>query len=198
MHRTPEQIERALDRVLLSVQKPARYIGGEYNSGVKPWDSVSFRVALAFPDIYDLGMSNLGLMILYGLLNDQPDLFADRVFSPWIDMEAVMRSEGIPLYGLESKRALRDFDLIGISLPYEQLYTNTLNLLALAGMPLCAAARDESYPLVIAGGHACFNPEPMAEFIDAFVIGEGEEAILEIVRTLQSLHGADRIAQLRA
>jgi len=198
MHRTPEQIERALDRVLLSVQKPARYIGGEYNSVVKPWDSVSFRVALAFPDIYDLGMSNLGLMILYGLLNDQPDLFADRVFSPWIDMEAVMRSEGIPLYGLESKRALRDFDLIGISLPYEQLYTNTLNLLDLAGMPLCAAERDESYPLVIAGGHACFNPEPMAEFIDAFVIGEGEEAILEIVRTLQSLHGADRIAQLRA
>lgn len=148
MHRTllstPEQIERALDRVLLSVQKPARYVGGEFNSVVKDWEAVSFRTVFAFPDIYDLGMSNLGWMILYGILNDQPDLFADRVFSPWTDMEAVMRQEGIPLYGLESKHPLRDFDLLAISLPYEQLYTNVLNLLDLAGMPLFARERDES------------------------------------------------------
>ena len=148
MHRpltlTPEQIERTLDRVLLAVQKPARYVGGEYNSVVKDWDSVSFRVAMAFPDIYDLAMSNLGMMILYGIINDQPDMFADRVFSVWTDMEDVMRENGLPLYGLESKHAIRDFDLLAISLPYEQLYTNVLAMLDLAGMPVIAAERDET------------------------------------------------------
>ncbi|MBN2306028.1 MAG: TIGR03960 family B12-binding radical SAM protein [Anaerolineae bacterium] len=195
---TPEQIKRALDRVLLSVQKPARYVGGEYNSVVKDWDAVSLRAAMVFPEIYDLGMSNLGWIILYGLINDQPDMFADRAFSPWIDMESVMRHEGIPLYGLESKRPLQDFDLLGISLPYEQLYTNVLNLLDLAGLPLQSAERDSSYPLVIAGGHACYNPEPMAGFIDAFVIGEGEAVILEIARIVQAKRGRSREEQLRA
>ncbi|MCD4685709.1 MAG: TIGR03960 family B12-binding radical SAM protein [Anaerolineae bacterium] len=197
-HPTPEQIMRTLDRVLLTVQKPGRYVGGEYNSVVKNWDAVSFRVAMAFPDIYDLGMSNLGLMILYGIINDQSDMFADRVFSPWTDMEAVMRRETLPLYGLESKRAIRDFDLLAVSLPYEQLYTNTLNMLDLAGMPLHAAERDASYPVVLAGGHACFNPEPMADFIDAFAIGEGEEIILEVARALQAMPGASREEQLCA
>ncbi len=195
---SPQQIERLLDRVLLSVQKPGRYVGGEFNSVVKDWESVSFRVLMAFSDIYDLGMSNLGLMILYGIINDQPDMFADRVFSPWTDMEAVMRREGIPLYGLESKRVVQDFDLLAISLPYEQLYTNVLTMLDLADMPLRSIERDEHYPLVIAGGHACFNPEPMAAFIDAFVIGEGEEVILEISRTLQQLRACSRDEQLRA
>ncbi len=194
----PEQIERALERVLLTVQKPARYVGGEFNSVVKDWDAVSFRVALAFPDIYDLGMSNLGLMILYGIVNDQPDMFADRVYSPWTDMEAAIRREGIPLYGLESKRPVREFDLLAITLPYEQLYTNVLNLLDLAGMPVRAAERDERFPLVVAGGHACFNPEPMADFIDAFAIGEGEEMILDICRTLRDMRGSSRQEQLRA
>lgn len=198
LYPTPEQIERTLDRVLLTVQKPARYVGGEYNSVAKDWDAVSFRVAMAFPDIYDLAMSNLGLMILYGVINDQPDMFADRVFSPWTDMEAVMREHRIPLYGLESKHAIRDFDLLAISLPYEQLYTNVLNMLDLAGMPVLAVERDETYPLVIAGGHACYNPEPMADFIDAFAIGEGEDVILEIARTLQALRGQPRETQLRA
>ncbi len=197
MQMTSEQIERALDRVLLSVQKPARYVGGEFNSVVKDWDAVTLRVAMAFPDIYDLGMSNLGLMILYGLINDQPDMFADRVYSPWTDMEAVMRSEGLPLYGLESKHPLRDFDLIGISLPYEQLYTNVLSLLDLAGLPLLSVERGAALPLVIAGGHACYNPEPMADFIDAFVIGEGEEVMLEICRALQGMRGRTRDEQLR-
>ncbi|MBN1680663.1 MAG: TIGR03960 family B12-binding radical SAM protein [Anaerolineae bacterium] len=198
MYSTPGQIKRALDRHLLTVEKPGRYIGGEYNSVVKDWDATTFRVAFAFPDIYDLGMSNLGLMILYGIINDQPDMFADRAFSPWTDMEVLMRRKGIPLYGLESKQPLREFDLIGISLPYEQLYTNTLALLDLAGLPVHSAERDERYPVVIAGGHACYNPEPMADFIDAFVIGEGEDIILEIAHTLQALRGQPRDDQYHA
>ncbi|MEP7287973.1 MAG: TIGR03960 family B12-binding radical SAM protein [Chloroflexota bacterium] len=194
---TPQQIEQKLDRILLSVTKPGRYVGGEYNSVVKDWDSVPFRTALAFPDIYDLGMSNLGLMILYDVLNNQPDMLAERVYSPWLDMEDLMRRDGIPLYSLETKHAVCDFDLLGISLPYEQLFTNALNLLDLAGMPVLSAERDESYPLVIAGGHACYNPEPMVDFIDAFVIGEGEDIILDIARGLMAVRDLPREEQLR-
>ena len=194
----PEQIERKLDRILLQVEKPGRYVGGEYNSVVKNWDAVDLKVALAFPDIYDLGMSNLGIMLLYEQVNNQPDMLAERVFSPWLDMERIMRDEGIPLYSLETRHAIRDFDLLGISLPYEQLYTNVLNLLDLAGMPVRSKDRDESYPLVIAGGHACYNPEPMADFIDACVIGEGEEIIIEVARTLQATREKSRDEQLRA
>lgn len=195
---TPQEIEQMLDRVLLKVDRPGRYVGGEYNSIVKDWSAVDFKVALAFPDIYDLGMSNLGIMILYEQVNNQPDMLAERVFSPWKDMETIMRDHAIPLYGLETKHRIRDFDLLGISLPYEQLYTNVLNLLDLAGMPIRSADRNESYPFVIAGGHACYNPEPMADFIDAFVIGEGEEIIVEVARTLQTMRGAHRLEQLRA
>ena len=166
-------IERKLERHLLQVEKPGRYVGGEYNSVVKDWASTDIKVALAFPDIYDLGMSNLGIMNLYDQVNLRPDMLAERFFSPWLDMEALMRQQGIPLYSLETKHPLREFDLLGISLPYEQLYTNALNLLDLGDMPVLSRERDERFPLVIAGGHACFNPEPMADFIDAFVIGEG-------------------------
>ena len=194
----PDQIEQVLDRVLLQVERPGRYVGGEYNSVVKDWDAASVRVALAFPDLYDLGMSNLGIMILYEQLNRQPDLLAERVFSPWVDMEAVMRAEGLPLYSLETKHPVRDFDLLGISLPYEQLYTNALNMLDLAGMPVRSEDRDSSFPLVIAGGHACFNPEPVADFIDAFVIGEGEEIIVELARCVERLRGSSREDLLRA
>ncbi|MCY3946539.1 MAG: TIGR03960 family B12-binding radical SAM protein [Anaerolineaceae bacterium] len=194
----PEQIERVLDRILLKAERPGRYVGGEYNSIVKDWDATDLRVALAFPDIYDLGMSNLGVMILYEQLNQQPDILAERVFSPWVDMEALMRVEGLPLYSLETKHAIRDFDLLGISLPYEQLYTNALNLLDLAGMPVRSEDRDSTYPLVVAGGHACFNPEPVADFIDAFVIGEGEEIIVEVARCVQALRGQSREELLRA
>src|SRR5690606_8305550 len=155
------------------------------------------KVALAFPDIYDLGMSNLGIMILYEQVNNQPDMLAERVFSPWVDMEAIMRQQNIPLYSLETRHRIRDFDLLGISLPYEQLYTNAVNMLDLAGMPVRSRDRDETYPLVIAGGHACYNPEPMADFIDAFVIGEGEEIIVEVARLLGQMRGATREAQLR-
>ena len=142
-------------------------------------------------------MSNLGIMNLYHQLNQQPDMLAERVFSPWLDMEALMRQQDIPLYSLETKHPLREFDLLGISLPYEQLYTNALNLLDLAGLPLLSRDRDGRYPLVIAGGHACFNPEPMADFIDAFVIGEGEEIIIEIARALGGMRGLSRHEQLR-
>lgn len=180
-----QEIEQTLERVLLSVVKPGRYAGGEHNQIVKDWALIDLRVALCFPDIYDLGMSNLGMAILYDTVNRQPDLLAERAYCPWRDMEAVMRREGIPLYSLETKHPLADFDLIGISLPYEQLYSNVLNLLELARLPLRAADRDETHPLVIAGGHACYNPEPMADFIDAFLIGEGEEAILDVARCAQ-------------
>jgi radical SAM family uncharacterized protein len=180
----PGEIERKLQRVLSEVRKPGRYIGGELNQVVKDWETTPMRVALAFPDIYDLGMSNLGLAILYDILNRRPDMLAERVYSPWPDMEQLMRREGIPLYSLESKHPISDFDLLGISLPYETLYTNALNILDLSGIPIRTTDRDRSDPLVIAGGHATLNPEPMADFIDAFVIGEGEDVILEIVQTL--------------
>ena len=191
-------IERKLERHLLQVEKPGRYVGGEYNSVVKDWASTDIKVALAFPDIYDLGMSNLGIMNLYHQVNLQPNMLAERFFSPWLDMEALMRKQGIPLYSLETKHPLREFDLLGISLPYEQLYTNALNLLDLGDMPVLSRERDERFPLVIAGGHACFNPEPMADFIDAFVIGEGEEIIVEIAKAVGELRGKSRYEQLRA
>ncbi|MDX1689199.1 MAG: hypothetical protein R3248_14545, partial [Candidatus Promineifilaceae bacterium] len=194
---SPAQIERTLERILPRVRKPGRYTGGEYNEIVKDWDEVDFRVALAFPDIYDLGMSNLGLMILYDIVNKHRNLLAERTFSPWTDMEEKMRENDIPLYSLETKHPIRDFDLLGISLPYEQLYTNALNLLDLAGMPVRSEERDASFPLVVAGGHACYNPEPMAPFIDVFVIGEGEEAILRIIGALRQTQGLDRESQLR-
>lgn len=174
-------------------------MGGELNQIVKDWEASEVRVALAFPDIYDLGMSNLGLMILYDILNRQESMLAERVFSPWPDMEAALREAGLPLYSLESRRPLREFDIIGISLPYETLYTNTLNLLDLGGIPLHRTDRKVGDPLVIAGGHAALNPEPMADFIDAFVIGEGEEVILEVAEIVRSWKesGATRRALLR-
>ena len=183
---TRSEILSSLERLLPTVQKPGRYTGGELNQVVKDWDSVKTRVALVFPDIYDLGMSNLGLAILYDLLNQRPEVLAERAFSPWTDMELAMRSSGIPLYSLESKHPLIEFDIVGFSLPYETLYTNTLNALDLAGIPLFSADRTAQDPLIIAGGHAVFNPEPMYAFIDAFVIGEGEEVIHEIVAVHQA------------
>ena len=183
---TPEQIELRLDKILLRVQKPGRYVGGELNSVQKDWDSVSTKVALVFPDIYDIGVSNVGLKILYDQVNQRADALAERAYAPWFDMEAIMRANGIPLYALESKRPLACFDLIGFSLPYETLYTNTLNMLDLAGIPVRSIDRDENHPIVIAGGHSTMNPEPMHAFMDAFVIGEGEEVIHDIINALQS------------
>ena len=182
----PSDIERWLDRNLLSVQKPGRYTGGELNQQVKDWAKVPFRVALAFPEIYELGMSNLGLTILYDILNRQTEVLAERVYSPWTDMELAMRAARVPLYSLETKHPVSEFDLLAISLPYESLFTNALNLLDLSGIPLLVSDRVEGDPVVIAGGHSTYNPEPMADFIDAFVIGEGEDVILEMVEVIRS------------
>jgi radical SAM family uncharacterized protein len=187
-----------LERILPTVRKPGRYVGGEYNSLVKDWDATPTRVCFAFPDIYDLGMSNLGLAILYDILNALPDVLAERAYLPWVDMIAAMREARIPLYSLESKRPLADFDVIGFSLPYEQLYTNLLEMLDLAGLPLRAEDRGRQHPLIIAGGHATFNPEPVADFVDAFVVGDGEEAIVELVRVFRRARDGSRETQLRA
>ncbi len=179
-------IKEKLDLLLPQVQRPGRYTGGELNQVVKDWDQINTRIALAFPDIYDLGMSNYGLAIFYDSINQQPDLLAERTYLPWTDMEAVMRREEIPLYSLETKHPIAQFDILAITIPYETLYTNTLNLLDLSGIPLLSAERSEEHPLVIAGGHAMMNPEPMHAFLDAVVIGEGEEVFHEIIQAYQS------------
>lgn len=177
----PQEIKNKLENILPKVQKPGRYTGGELNQVCKDWAKIQTKVALVFPDIYDLGMSNLGITILYDLINRRANALAERVYSPWVDMEAEMRAANIPLYSLESTHPLSSFDIIGFSLPYETLYTNTLNALDLGMVPVKSVDRQDKDPLVIAGGHAAFNPEPMHAFIDAFVIGEGEEVIQEII-----------------
>jgi len=194
----PETISRILPRILPHVEKPGRYTGGELNQTVKDWDSTPVRVALLFPDIYDIGMSNLGLAVLYEIINARPDALAERVYLPWGDMETAMRREGIPLFSLESRRPVADFDLLGMTLPYESLYTNALHAMDLAGIPLRASARGENHPLIVGGGHAAFNPEPVAEFFDAFAVGEGEELILDLLDILRwrKRSGASRYSAL--
>lgn len=183
---SPQIIETKLKQILLQVQKPGRYVGGEYGQIVKEWGSVTTRFALVFPDIYDIGVPNLGITILYDLINSRNDTLCERAYVPWLDMEMLMREHEIPLYSLESYHPLDQFEIIGFTLPYETLYTNVLNALDLAGIPLKSLERDNSQPLIIAGGHAAYNPEPMAEFIDAFVVGEGEEIIHEIIDIYQA------------
>jgi radical SAM family uncharacterized protein len=173
---TNEQLELLLSKV----RRPSRYIGGEINSANKPWNSAEVRWCLAFPDVYEIGMSHIGLQIIYSILNGLDGVLADRSFTPWIDMEAAMRETNSPLWGLESLRELRDFDIIGITLPYELTYTNILTILNLAGIPFFASERDEKYPLIIGGGVGAFNPEPVAPFFDAILLGDGEEAVKEI------------------
>jgi len=175
------EFDQKLDQILLKVVKPGRYVGGEYNSIQKEWRPSRIKTALVFPDIYDIGISNVGLKILYDIINERDDSLAERAYAPWRDMEEQMRRNSIPLYSLESHVPLNQFDLIGFSIPYETLYTNTLNILDLAGIPLRSAERGDSDPIIIAGGHSTMNPEPMHAFIDAFVIGEGEEVINEIL-----------------
>ena len=166
--------------ILQSVLKPARYTGGEWNAVRKDWDSVQCRFALALPDVYEVGMSNLGLAILYEILNRRADIAAERVYAPWIDMEEKMRARGIPLFSLESRRPIRAFDFLGFSLQYEMIYSNVLNMLDLADIPLYADERGENMPFVVGGGPCVYNVEPIADFFDFFVIGEGEEVVPEI------------------
>ena len=174
-------MDRTMEMILSRVQKPARYTGGEYNAVVKDRRSVDTRVALCFPDTYEIGMSNMGVRILYGLMNEQEGVWCERVFAPWGDMEAEMRREGLSLYGLESGDPISGFDVIGFSLGYELAYTNVLNMLDLAGLPLRTADRGEESPLIIAGGTCAYNSEPLAPFIDIFCLGEGEDVLLELL-----------------
>lgn len=178
-------LKEKLEPLLLKVQKPARYIGGELNSVMKDKNKVETRVALCFPDNYEIGMSHLGLKILYSLINEREDCWAERVYAPWIDFEALMRENDIPLYGLESLDPLTDFDVVGFSLQYELSYTNILNMLDLGGIEPLASERGNDAPLIIAGGPCAMNPEPLADFIDLFQIGEGEEVMLEMIDLLQ-------------
>lgn len=180
-----ERISHILDsRVLAGVQKPGRYTGGEPGCVGPSWEGTAASMLLAFPDAYEVGMSHLGFKILYDIINRRPGWRAERAFSPWPDMERAMRKNGIPLYGLESKAPASDFDAIGITLQYELCYTNVLQLLDLAGLKLKASERQEDDPFIIGGGACASNPEPMAEFFDAFLIGDGEEAIGEIMSVL--------------
>jgi radical SAM family uncharacterized protein len=181
-----------LASILQGVTRPARYTGGEWNSVLKDWDETPVRIALAYPDIYEIGMSNMALPILYELINSRPDALAERVFAPWVDMEAAMRQAGIPLFSLESRHPLKDFDIIGFSLGYELTYTNVLNMLDLARIPALTSDRDNSHPLIIAGGSCVLNPEPMSDFIDFFVIGEGEEVLPELLDSLRGWKRGDR------
>jgi radical SAM family uncharacterized protein len=170
------------DDLLLGVRKPARYIGQEWNVSRKDFDKAQIKFALCFPDMYEVGMSNLGIRILYSLLNKIEDITCERFFAPDSDLEILLRKNQSGLVSLESKKGLRQFDIVGFSLGYELGYTNVLNMLDLGGVPLQASLRDESFPLIIAGGPAVLNPEPMHEFFDLFVLGEAEEAILEIIQ----------------
>ncbi len=188
------QQDKLLDRILPTVAKPGRYTGNEWNIVRKDWDKTEVKFALAFPDIYDIGMGHLGYKILYYLLNQRDDTLAERIYAPWVDMEARMREHRLPLFSLENRRALSDFDLVGFTLQYELSYTNILNMLALGGIPLLAAERSLGDPFVVGGGPCVFNPEPVAPFFDLFVIGDGEEAVSELVDVYREwkMDGANR------
>lgn len=170
-----------LEEMLMNVRKPGRYTGGEWNAVKKQWGDDKVKFLLAFPDLYEVGMSYLGMKILYGILNNREDCLCERAFSPWVDFEKLLRENNFPLFSLESRKPIGEFDIIGFSLAYELSYTNVLNILDLGRIPLRSSERSNGDPLVIAGGPCCYNPEPMSEFIDAFLIGDGEEAIGEIV-----------------
>lgn len=178
-----------LNELLLTVQKPGRYAGGEWNAVHKEWTPERIKVCLAFPEVYEVGMSYLGTKILYGILNGRDDCLAERAFAPWGDFEKVLRDNSMALFSLESRRPLRDFDIVGFSFAYELTYTNVLNMLDLGGIPMRSSERGDGDPIVIAGGPSVYNPEPMAEFIDVFVIGDGEDVVGEIVDTYKRRKG---------
>ena len=190
-----------LEEILLGVQKPGRYIGGEPNSVIKDPDTVDIRFCMCFPDVYEIGMSHLGIQILYDLFNRREDTWCERVYSPWMDMDAAMRREGIPLYTLESRTPVKEMDFLGITIQYEMCYTNILQILELSGIPLKACERDEDCPIVIGGGPCAYNPEPMADFFDLFYIGEGEtqyDALLDLYKEVKKAGGGRRAFLERA
>src|SRR3972149_5250718 len=169
-----------LKNVLSLVSKPVRYLGSEVNSIRKDLSRIRLRFCIAFPDVYEVGMSHLGIQILYHILNARKGIACERAFAPWVDMEKVLRGKRIPLSSLESSTPLNQFDIVGFSLQYELCFTNVLNMLDLSNIPLFSKDRDDRFPLVIAGGPLTFNPAPMADFFDAMVIGDGEEVVSEI------------------
>lgn len=169
------------DEILLSVEKPARYIGGEINMVVKDPAQVDIRFCMCFPDVYEIGMSHLGIQILYDMFNQRDDIYCERVYSPWVDLDRIMREQHIPLFALESQDPVRNFDFLGITLQYEMCYTNILQVLDLSGIPLLAAERDQEDPFVIGGGPCSYNPEPIADFFDLFYIGEGETVYFDLM-----------------
>src|SRR5262249_37821041 len=195
----PTTYRTEYQRLLPLVEKPGRYLGNERGTVRKDPATVRLRFALAFPEVYEIAQSHLGLQILYDVLNRRPDVAAERVYAPWPDLESLLRARALPLASLESRLALRDFDVVGFSLQYELPYTNLLAMLALWSIPLRrAAARRASDPLVIAGGPCAFNPEPLAPFLDGVLLGDGEEAVGEICDVVIGWDGRDRRALLRA
>lgn len=199
--KTPVDYRGALDSILPEVEKPARYVGGEWNSVRKPLSEARTRIALCFPDSYEIGMSHLGLKILYSLLNKHPGWAAERVFAPWPDMEARLRERNIPLPSLESCAPLASFDIVGFSLQYELTYTNVLTMLDLGGIPLHTCDRTSDHPLIVAGGPTVYSSEPIADFVDVFVVGDGEEAFPELISRYEELRDSgddlDRLEMLR-
>ena len=187
-----ESVFARLEPLLPLVRKPIQYVGGELNSVVKDWDGADVRWALMYPDAYEVGVPNQGVQILYEVLNERPGVLAERTYSVWPDLERLMREHGVPQFTLEDHRPVRDFDVFGISFATELGYSNLLTALDLAGIPLAAADRDERDPVVLAGGHAAFNPEPIAEFLDGAVLGDGEQAVLAITDVIGDWKQAGR------
>jgi radical SAM family uncharacterized protein len=187
-----ESLFPRLEPLLPRVQKPVQYVGGELNAQLKHWDAADVRWCLMYPDAYEVGLPNQGVMILYEVLNERPGVLAERTYSVWPDLEALMREHGVPQFTVDAHRPVRAFDLFGISFSTELGYTNMLNALDLAGIPLTATDRDESHPVVVAGGHAAFNPEPIAEFVDCAVLGDGEQAVLEMTEVTRSWKASGR------
>ncbi len=181
-----------LEPLLPLVRKPIQYVGGELNSVVKDWDAADVRWALMYPDAYEVGLPNQGLQILYEVLNEQDGVLAERTYSVWPDLEALMRSHGLPQFTVDGHRPVRAFDVLGVSFATELGYTNLLTALDLAAIPLSAADRGCDDPIVLAGGHAAFNPEPIAEFIDGAVLGDGEQAVLGISAQIRAWKAAGR------
>ena len=181
------------DEILMQVDKAARYIGGEVNSVMKDKNKVDIRFAMCFPDVYEIGMSNLGMMILYNMFNEREDVWCERVFSPWMDLDKIMREEHIPLFALESQEPVKEFDFLGITLGYEMCYTNVLQILDLSHISLLAKDRKEDDPIVIGGGACAYNPEPIAEFFDMFYIGAGEtvyDALFDVYKATKAAGGS--------
>ena len=187
-----ESVYARLEPLLPLVRKPIQYVGGELNSVVKDWDAAEVRWALMYPDAYEVGIPNQGVQILYEVLNGCDGVLAERTYSVWPDLEHLMREHGVPQFTLEGHRPVRAFDVFGVSFATELGYTNLLTALDLAGIPLSAADRDERDPVVLAGGHAAFNPEPIAEFIDGAVLGDGEQAVLAITELIRGWKRAGR------